>query len=104
MENTGKRMQRAAPIANLVLVHTHVVKIQKGMLMKSASRQMYLTMHVHVDPSKSSCSSVYNRIFCSWSSWSQYNKPCRSRPTGCSRILSGSSSFIAVLNFKFSSN
>lgn len=64
----------------------------------------YLTIHLQVDPSRSSCSSVYSRMFCSWSSWSQYIRPCRSRPIGCRRIFSGSSSLIAILNLRLSSN
>lgn len=63
-----------------------------------------LTMHFQVDPSRSSCSSVYSRMFCSWSSCSQYIKPSWSRPTGCRRIFSGSSSLTTVLNFRLSSN
>lgn len=66
--------------------------------------QYYLTMHFQVDPSWSSCSSVYSLMFCSWSSWSQYIRPCRSRPIGCRRIFSGSSSLMAILNFRLSSN
>ena len=67
-------------------------------------QECYLTMHFQVDPSRSSCSSVYSRMFCSWSSWSQYIKPCRSRPTGSSLIFSGSSSLTTILNFRLSSN
>lgn len=70
----------------------------------SVNNQQYLTMHFHDDPSMSSCSSVYKRMFCSWSSWSQYIRPCWSRPIGCKRIFSGSSSLIAILNFTLSSN
>lgn len=61
-------------------------------------------MHFQVDPSRSSCSSVYSRMFWSWSSCSQYIRPCWSRPTGCRRIFSGSSSLTNVLNFRLSSN
>lgn len=64
----------------------------------------YLTMHLQDDPSRSSCSSTQSRTFWSWSSWNQYRSPSLSRPIGCMRICSGSSSFTAVLNLRLSSN
>lgn len=61
-------------------------------------------MHFHVDPSWSSCSSMYILTLCSWSSWYQYIRPSLSRPMGWRRMASASSSLIIFLNFRLSSN
>lgn len=71
---------------------------------KGEKRKEYLTMHFHVDPSWSSCSSMYILTLCSWSSWYQYISPSLSRPIGWRRIASASSSLIIFLNFRLSSN
>lgn len=71
---------------------------------KGGEKKEYLTMHFHVDPSWSSCSSMYILTLCSWSSWYQYISPSLSRPMGWRRMASASSSLIIFLNFRLSSN
>lgn len=61
-------------------------------------------MHFHVDPSWSSCSSMYILTLCSWSSWYQYMSPSLSRPMGWRRMASASSSLMIFLNLRLSSN